>query len=231
MAKDTLYVTDFDDTLAQTDAVVYVTKADGTRVAMDPADYAVYSAEPGDEFDFSEFEQLKNPRPIQRFVKLLKGMLDRGVGKAVVLTARGHTLPVAQFLRSQGITSGVTIAALGSSNPQKKADYIQKQIDSDRYRRVLFVDDSPKNVAAVEQLRGKNPSVRMVIHQAKDHADPTPTQSSQQKKPSPTAQQNDVAAQAQRLGLEYYGFGKYGKDGTVTHISQNGRLVPKPRTT
>lgn len=32
---------------------------------------------------------------------------------------------------------------------------------------------------------------------------------------------------AKRQGLEYFGFGRYGTDGKITHISQNGKLVPK----
>jgi len=33
--------------------------------------------------------------------------------------------------------------------------------------------------------------------------------------------------EAKRQGLEYMSFGRYGKDGQVTHISQGGKLVPK----
>jgi len=34
-----------------------------------------------------------------------------------------------------------------------------------------------------------------------------------------------AAAQARNMGLQYYGFGRYGKNGTVTHRSVNGRLI------
>lgn len=172
-AKKTLFVSDFDDTLAQTDANVYVTNK-GTRTKLSPAEFAVYTAQHGDEFDFSEFDKLINPRPIERFVRLLKLAQSGKADKVVVLTARGHTLPVVQFLRTQGITSGVSIAALGDANPQKKADYIQKNIDKDGYTRVAFIDDSPKNVDAVKKLRDKNPNVRILVHRAKEH--PTPNQ-------------------------------------------------------
>jgi len=167
-AKKTLFVSDFDDTLAQTDANVYVTNK-GTRTKLSPAEFAVYTAQHGDEFDFSEFDKLINPRPIERFVRLLKLAQSGKADKVVVLTARGHTLPVVQFLRMQGITSGVSIAALGDANPQKKADYIQKNIDRDGYTRVAFIDDSPKNVDAVKKLREKNPNVRILVHHAKEH--------------------------------------------------------------
>lgn len=188
----TLFVSDFDDTLAQTDANVYVTNK-GERRTLTPAEYAVYNAQDGDEFDFSEFEKLINPRPIKRFVKLLKMAQDGRADKVAVLTARGHTLPVAQFLRSQGINRGVAIAALGNSDPQKKADYIQKHIDRDGYTRVAFIDDSPKNVRAVNALKEKNPNVRILVHHAKDHPDEEPSTTqippkSEPEKPQPTAQ-------------------------------------------
>ena len=166
-----ILVTDFDDTLAQTDANVIVKKASGKTVIMDPAEYAVYDPQEGDNFDFSQFDQLINPRPIQRFVKILKHALDGKADRVVVLTARGHTRPVAQFLKMHGITRNVAIAALGDSNPEKKAQYIEKQIQNG-YDRVVFIDDSPKNVAAVSKLKTKYPKIRLLVHQAKDKPEP-----------------------------------------------------------
>jgi hypothetical protein len=164
----TLFVSDFDDTLAQTDSKVYLSRG-GQRIVMDPAEFATYEAQPGDEFDFSEFNQLINPKPIERFVKLIKQAVTGKADKVVVLTARGHTLPVSQFLKMHGIESGVAIAALGDANPQKKADYIEKQITTDGYNRVAFIDDSKKNVDAVKLLRDKFPNVKILAHQAKEH--------------------------------------------------------------
>lgn len=214
----TLFVSDFDDTLAQTDAMVYVIKPDGKRIEMTPEEYAVYDPEPTDKFDFSDFEQLKNPRPIQRFVKLLKKAIAHpAVDKVAVLTARGHTKPVAQFLRMHGITSGVSIAALGDSNPQRKANYIDKHIERDGYTRVAFLDDSPKNVAAVKKLQQKHPQVKLLVHKVEPpkHTDKRTTQKTPHQ-------------QALDAGLEDYKFGRYGREGTVTHIVHNGKLIEKP---
>lgn len=161
----TLYVTDFDDTLVKTDANVYVTKGDGKKVTLSPEEYAVYDVQQGDTFDFSEFEDLKNPKPIARFTELLKRVIDeKKADKVAVLTARGHTKPVAKYLQSVGITSGVSIAALGDANPQRKANYIEKHI-KDGYTRVLFLDDSPKNIAAVKGLGKRYPKAKLIAHQ------------------------------------------------------------------
>lgn len=216
MAKGkTLFVSDFDDTLAQTDAMVYVIKSDGSRVEMTPDEYAVYDPDPTDKFDFSDFDKLKNPRPITRFVNLLKKAIARPeVDKVAVLTARGHTKPVAQFLKMHGITGGVSIAAIGSSDPQKKANYIDKHIEQDGFTRVAFLDDSPKNVAAVNQLKQKHPRVKLLVHKV----EPPKHAPSQAMTPH---------QQALDMGLTDMRFGRYGKNRKVTHIIQNGKLVKK----
>ena len=164
----TAYITDFDDTLVHTDARVIVVDKDGKKRDISPADYASYEKQPGDTFDYSEFEQLKNPRPIKKYVNLLKKVIDqKKANKVVVLTARGHTKPIAKFLQSQGITSGVTIAALGDSDPMEKARYIEKHI-KDGYDRIAFVDDAPKNVKAVKTLMDKHPNIKLVVQQAQE---------------------------------------------------------------
>lgn len=39
-------------------------------------------------------------------------------------------------------------------------------------------------------------------------------------------EESEAAKQAKAQGLEYLSFGRYGKDGKVTHTVQNGKLVP-----
>jgi hypothetical protein len=230
----TLFVSDFDDTLAQTDSKIFLTR-NGERIEMNAAAYAVYKEQPGDTFDFSEFEKLINPRPIKRFVKLLQQAIGRA-DKISVLTARGHTRPVSQFLKMHGITSGVSIAALDSADPEKKVAYIRKHM-KDGYDRVAFIDDSPKNVEAVKALRTEFPKAKVLVHQATEHPDTdTTSTSAASTNPSTAPEDSAIAKQATALGLTYFGFGRYGKKGTgkdgenkTTHTSQNGRLVPKQK--
>lgn len=164
----TLFVSDFDDTLAKTDSKIYLTR-DGKKIVMDPAQFATYESQPDDKFDFSEFDQLINPQPIKRFVNLIKQAASGRADKVVVLTARGHTLPVTQFLKMHNVAPGVAIAALGDSNPQQKANYIEQQISRDGYKRVAFIDDSKKNVNTVKLLRDKFPDVKILAHHATEH--------------------------------------------------------------
>lgn len=230
MAKGkTLFVSDFDDTLAQTDAMITVTN-NGKQRQMDPAEFAIYEPQEGDQFDFSEFEQLINPRPIERFVKLLKNAIGRA-DKIAVLTARGHTRPVAQFLKMHGIESGVSIAAIGSGDPEKKASYIRKHIQAG-FDRVAFIDDSPKNIDAVKRLRAEFPQAKILAHQAKEHEAPIKSDEPDDKKSTESPDEtNAVSQQAQQMGLIDLKFGRWGKKIRgrlqVTHTVQNGRLIPK----
>lgn len=41
-------------------------------------------------------------------------------------------------------------------------------------------------------------------------------------------EESDASKQAKKLGLTYYGFGRYGKDGETTHKSINGKLTKVP---
>lgn len=163
-----LYVTDFDDTLAKTDSKVYIVHPSGERVAMTPGQYAVYNPKKGDKLDFSEFNQLINPRPINRYVELLKRVTQgKKADKVSILTARSHTKPIAKFLQMIGITGKVSIAALGDADPQAKAKYIEKHI-KDGYDKVLFIDDSKKNVSAVKGLQKKYPNAKVLSHHVEE---------------------------------------------------------------
>ena len=51
-----------------------------------------------------------------------------------------------------------------------------------------------------------------------------------QQTPQPVGQdEKGVESEAQKLGLQYYGFGRYGKNGKVTHHSVHGKLVQDPQ--
>jgi hypothetical protein len=165
MAKSA-FIIDFDDTLVTTDSRILVTTAAGKTITLTPAEYVAYKKQPGDVFDYSHFEELVNPKPIARFTELLKKVLDRkAADKVIILTARGNAAPVHEFLKLIGIESGVAVANLGDSNPEKKSAFIDKLI-SKGYSKVMFIDDAEKNISAVNQLRTKHPTAKIVTHLA-----------------------------------------------------------------
>ena len=147
---------DFDDTLIKTNSFMYITHTDGSKLKLTPEQYAVYDALPGDEFDFSDFNgPLIQPKIIKKnfdmFTKALsKSRSDR---RTVILTAREHPDPIKDFLKKKGL-GDIEVIALGSSDPQKKADWIEAQIKNG-YTEVAFMDDSIKNIKAVKNMARK----------------------------------------------------------------------------
>jgi len=169
MAKK-LSVFDFDDTLVATKARVYVTHKNGKKSIFNPAEYAVYAPKTGDEFDFREFDgPLKNPKVIKKNFDLFIQVLNksRRGRRTVILTARGAQRPIQTFFKQFGIT-GLEIVALGSSNPQDKADWIENEIKKG-WNDIRFMDDSSKNITAVKKMSKKYPDVTWLIKKVKIH--------------------------------------------------------------
>lgn len=164
--RKALYVFDFDDTLAKSEAYIYVKKKDGSEVTLDPAEYAVYEEEPGDKFDFRDFNSmLKNPQAIKSNLNDLKTAMSNPQNKVTVLTARAIAFPLTHFFKSQhGIKPYVV--GVASSDPKKKSDWIERHIKKG-YTTIYFVDDSPKNVRAVDALKMKYPNIKIVTKLAK----------------------------------------------------------------
>lgn len=155
-----LRVFDFDDVLAKTDSYIYVTHSDGTKSTLDPAEYAVYTPKPGDKFDFKDFNSmLNNPRGIQKNIDLLTRMLNNPQKKVTVLTARSKAFPIRYWFK-KNLGLDVYVVAVGSSDPQKKADWIEDHIKKG-YTSIAFADDSKKNIDAVEALKKKYPDVEI----------------------------------------------------------------------
>ena len=162
-----LRVYDFDDTLVKTTSFIYVTHKDGKTSKLTPGQYAVYKEQPGDKFDYRDFQQVSNPQIIKGYVELLRRMVNSGGSREVfILTARAAERPVSQFIKDLGIR-GVTVVALGDNNPEKKADWIEDRV-KEGYDDVFFVDDSPKNVDAVRKRLRNYQNIKVKLQQVKN---------------------------------------------------------------
>jgi hypothetical protein len=158
-----LRVFDFDDTLVVTDAKVHVIHADGVHQVLTPAEFAVYEKQPGDTFDYAEFRQLINPRAIQWMGRILRNVYDKYGPKGIaILSARSTPEPILQFLDALGMT-GIEVRALDNADPKVKAEWIDRWIRDHSLDHVEFFDDSPKNIAAVKDLRDLHPGVHVVV--------------------------------------------------------------------
>jgi FMN phosphatase YigB (HAD superfamily) len=146
-----LRVLDFDDTLVRTNSKIYVTNSiSGKSFILSPGQYAVYKKKTGDVFDYKDFSDVVEPEQIKYTTQLLhkmaKGSGDR---MTVILTARAKFEPVKEYLKDIGIRN-VKVIALGDSNPEKKADWIEDMVKNKGFDDVFFIDDSHENVKAVE---------------------------------------------------------------------------------
>lgn len=170
-----LRVFDFDDTLVRTKSHIYITHKDGKKSKLNPGEYAVYEPKEGDKFDFSDFEQVKHPQEIKGITKLLRRLTQAEGERTInILTARASYQPVKQYLKDIGLT-GIHVVALGDADPQKKADWIEQQIKAG-YNDVYFIDDSHKNVAAVNKLKEKYPNIKMKVQHVKHEVPKPPSQ-------------------------------------------------------
>ena len=179
-----LRVFDFDDTLAVTDADVKVVRPDGSTFVLSPSEYAVY--EPVAEynpatgeyinskdevFDFSEFDRLINPRQIEQVARIMQKVVDAemrdGAGRKIaILTARAPAAgeDILDFLQNvlKIDVNMFELITLGTSDPQAKKRWIEDQINNLNMHDVLFFDDSPKNIEAVDQLKAEYPEVNII---------------------------------------------------------------------
>jgi 3-deoxy-D-manno-octulosonate 8-phosphate phosphatase KdsC-like HAD superfamily phosphatase len=160
----TVSIFDFDDTIAQSDSWVYITKNGKTIKKLDPAEFAVYTPKTGEEYDFKDFDRkLRNPRLIKKNADLLKKQLKKGGRKVTILTARRLKATINHFFKTIGIQPYVI--TLGSADPQKKAEYIENEIKKG-YTTIYFMDDSVKNIRAVDALKRKYPKIKLITKMA-----------------------------------------------------------------
>lgn len=148
-----LRVFDFDDTLVQTNSMVYVTKSNGKKLTLTPGEYAVYEPKKGDEFDYSDFQQVIEPKEIKKITNVLRRIVKKNGSDGVfILTARSAYKPIKKYLKDIGFEKRIIIKALASADPKDKADWIEDKIDNEGYDDVYFADDSEKNVSAVKRM-------------------------------------------------------------------------------
>lgn len=161
-----LRIFDFDDTLVKTNSFIYITHKNGKKSKLTPGEYAVYKEKHGDEFDYSDFEKVIDPTEIKKMTRVFKTMAQKSSGDLYILTARAAYKPVKDYVKDIGIKN-VYVVALGSNNPQDKADWIEDKIDNDGYDDIYFADDSPKNIKAAKRMLSKKPNIKYRVQHIK----------------------------------------------------------------
>jgi len=162
-----LFIFDFDDTLVFSGAVVHVTHADGSEEALESHEFATYVEQPGDEFDFSEFDTYPPAgRIINKTFNVLKqAIANHGMENVVVLSARGKSGPMKQFLEDSGLTDNIDIIGVASANPRDKVAFIEQKLQKKEYSDVVVYEDSMANIQAIEaMIAEKYPQVTYSSH-------------------------------------------------------------------
>lgn len=164
-----LRVFDMDDTLLTTSSMVIVRDKSGKELKkITPAEYAVYSKDPDEVMDYSEFKTLKDPTPIDSAMRSFKRIYNSGLGehrKLAILTARGEPAKeeIKKFLNNIGVDEQkIEVITLGDSDPNKKKDWIENQIKTG-YNDIAFFDDSNKNREAVRELQNEYPDINLFV--------------------------------------------------------------------
>lgn len=160
--RKTLHVYDFDDTLVKTETSVYVVDNKGNKRALSSHEFATHKLQPGEKYDFSEFDaKIRGSQPILKNIKLIKNSLDNPTIKTTVLTARRLAFPIMKHLRDKYGLNAYVIGVAGS-NPELKADWIEKQVNKG-YNDIKFIDDSQKNLDTVKQRLNKYPDIQLTL--------------------------------------------------------------------
>lgn len=159
---DCLAVFDFDDTLVTSNSATQVIRADGTTERLTSAAYALYSPQPGDKFDYSEFDSIKDAKPT-KYLKVLRDAITTcGADCVLILTARASTAGPAlqEFFSDLGVYVADIVTVGGNNISSEAAAQAKALVIKDYTSRlrdrgltvIHFYDDSYANIRAVEAI-------------------------------------------------------------------------------
>ena len=143
-----LFIFDFDDTIARTDSKVFLTR-DGEKIVMDSPTFAKYEYQEGDELDFSDFNRVEADI-IPQTLAILDDAMEKG-HKVAVVTARspGAIEGIKQFFRQNRMTPPDIYATAGSEG---KPPVLRDLLEQGTYGRVIVYEDCRKNIESLKPV-------------------------------------------------------------------------------
>ena len=156
--KKSLWIFDFDDTLAVDKAKVNVVNKETGKVlhSLTSDEFKSYKLKDGEKFDF-EGHSAKDVEGdiIPATMKIMRQVLARG-GRTVILTGRSNGTGVERYLKSMGID--IEVVAIGrraggshEGIARAKRDWIAAEIDKG-YNDIEVFDDNALNIQYIKQL-------------------------------------------------------------------------------
>ena len=143
-----LFIFDFDDTIARTDSKVFLTR-DGKKIEMDSPTFAKYEYQEGDKLDFSDFNRV-DADIIPQTLAILDDAMSKG-HKVTVVTARspGAIEGIKAFFRQNGMTPPDIYATAGSEG---KPPVLRDLLMQGDYGRVIVYEDCQKNIESLKPV-------------------------------------------------------------------------------
>ena len=159
-----LFIFDFDDTLAMTDSHVRVINATGSIRRLNSREFAAYRHTPGDTLNFDEFDRASGTL-IENTVEAMQDAIrSHGIENVYIVTARSVGEPVEEFLSSFGLRSPNVVATAGSEG---KARWLARKLHQGNYNSVHVYEDCRSNITMLrdivdaynEQAKSKRPVI------------------------------------------------------------------------
>lgn len=146
------FVFDFDDTVAITDCKVYVIRNGIRIISLTPAEYNSYQIQENEEFDYSDFSEIINPK--EKFViHLMKEVHDENQD-VYILTARSNIVAdsIYKFLSEKNIYAKEIICVGDSDKSIEEEKRKVLMTIMEKYDKVYFYDDHIGNVEEAKKI-------------------------------------------------------------------------------
>lgn len=156
--KRSLWIFDFDDTLAVDKSTVDVLDKETGKVIhqLSSEKFKSYKLKAGEKFDFEGHSKKEmQADPIPATLKIMRRVMGRG-GRTVILTGRSNGAGVEKYLHDMGID--IEVVAIGKMAggshegiARAKRDWIAREIDKG-YNDIEVFDDNALNIQYIKTL-------------------------------------------------------------------------------
>lgn len=163
--SDKILLFDVDDTLLKSEVQVNVVKGGKLLRKLSSAEYNSYKLQPGEDFDYVEFEDpkiLNNKSVFLKYWDTLQREYKNGTHIGV-LTARSDANMFYDFFKNHGVTikrelvfaiNDPKLGLKGDTIEERKANAIKRLIDWG-YKTIVFFDDNVNNLKTAKKLEDK----------------------------------------------------------------------------